>query len=170
MGAYGVAMTGAARVSAVLVVWALTAGCASQRAQALIRKSTADHVYTLPRDALWPSIRAWVQSRGWVTHELQGRYVIVSDWEEDLDGHTYARYQVEALEARDGGTAVRILRQSQNLSDGKLYFKRTGRPEQFMMTTLGPTHTKRAIDLELELMRRLDGARARQIEDAARVP
>lgn len=152
---------------AVLLVAMVGVSCATYRTQDLVRERLAEYVYPQSREALWPEIRDWTHRKGWVIHEYTERFAIVSDWAEDMDGHTYVRYQVEALEAR-GGTSVRILRQSQNLSDGKLYFKRTGRPERFMMTTMGPTHTKRAFDLELELLRQFDRPRADQIERDAR--
>ena len=138
-------------LAAAVMVAASSLGCATLRAgmarQKYIHEQTQAHVYQMPIADVWPNVRKLLFERG---YQVKG-----SD--------TGNAFSVETeSKPGDAGSAVRYLVQGTKLDE------RSCRVEFTKMTsTPNGSKSDRDLDLEWQLLKRVDPAGAQQIETAA---
>lgn|GEM_PF-1042484 len=161
------------------------AGCSSSLRQNYLRDKAADHVYTRPLPDLWPEVKALLKEQGYSWKEMQGRFVLETEWR-DAGGGTLgptasSRFLVEGLTLANGGAILRVMRGnrvSQSIGVGNVDQRiatggsQRAQEEQAQArldsTTSGtlPTQQNYARDLELELLllQRIEPASAAKLE------
>ena len=150
----------------LIAATSLTA-CGPLHRSAVIKERTEHHHYAQSLDALWPSVRAFLDEYRFEYEEVPEQHLFVTDWRDELDGAAYTQYVIQGERLGATESRITIRRMSRQVGDGKPYWKLTKRPERFSKTTLGYTFYERALDLEWELLRRLDPEGAKAIEVAA---
>lgn len=170
-----------------LVVAALLtlAGCSRSLRQNYMRDKAADHVYARTLPDLWPEVKALLKEQGYSWKEMQGRFVLETEWR-DAGGGTLgptssSRFLVEGLTLANGGAILRVMRgnrTTQSIGVGNVDQRiatggsQRAQEEQAQArldsTTSGvlPTQQNYARDLELELMllQRIEPASALKLE------
>ena len=143
-------------IAAGLIVTALAAtGCAgiraSQARQDYIEQATRSHVYDKPCSQVWPDARQLLFAEGYSVKDTgEGAMMTVeTEWnyEDEFDDTEATRYLVQGTAPRDGTCKVEFTR-SERQSDGDL-------------------ETERDVDMEWELLQRVDPAEAREIRAEA---
>ncbi|RKH59401.1 hypothetical protein [Corallococcus llansteffanensis] len=177
-------------LSAVLVVSGLLAGCAGPQRHAYLRDRTATVTYSRPLAELWPEVKATMEEHGYSWRELQGRYVLETEWLDSGGGTlgptSSTRYLIEGITLRDGRCVLRALRNDRvQQSVGVSYTDSGGGgsssgkladPNAVGRSTSGlgaaQKQSYRDLELELEFLRRLDpkAASALEAEASAKYP
>jgi hypothetical protein len=167
---------------AVATLLALS-GCAGTRRENFQRDQAAAHVYRKPLVELWPQVKAVLQEKGYSWRESSGRFVLETEWRDAGDGTlgtaTSYRYLVEGYTRPSGGTILRVMRAERTSQDiGSNYRSGVVRTRSDMAGAVASSNTSgklpaerrsaRDLQLELELLQRLDPEAAAKLEADAK--
>jgi hypothetical protein len=162
--------------AACLILSALVSTACAGQSQAL-REAAAEHVYAQPLPELWPQVEAFMTEQGYVWRAASGHYALRTEWRESGTSgttRTLVSYLVQGEAHPSGGCILRVLRgikaepnnQAGDLSAMTMTGTGTSREVQGLLSEqelsrqsqraiYAPT---RDLDMELELMRKLDPA------------
>jgi len=185
-------MTGCVRVAGVcwaVSTWLALAGCSGTLRHNHQRDQAAHHVYRQPLAVIWPQVKALLREQGYSWKEAPGTFVLETEWR-DAGGGTLgaaaaSRYLVEAVSVASGGVLLRVMRGDRvTQATGVGYVQGTlgdpstvrGREERSVAVSNAnaagalPTRQTYARDLELELqlLQRIDPESAARLEAEAR--
>jgi hypothetical protein len=169
-----------------VVVLSLLTGCAAQKRENYLRDRAAEHVYTQPLNAMWPSVEAVLEEKGYYWREVPDRFVLETEWKENGGGtlgHSYTRFLIEGMRTKSGGSILRVLRNDASSQPAAVnYAGRTGpitsaRAANDAMIDASNSNTtgmtelqKRAyrdLGLELEVLQAIDPEAAAALEKDA---
>jgi len=160
--------------SLFLSAWVSTA-CAGQ-SQAM-REAAAEHVYSQPLPELWPQVEAFMTERGYIWRAAPGQSVLRTEWRENGTSgatRTLVSYLVQGETHPSGGCILRVsrgMKADPNNQVGDLSAMPTtgmgnavenrgllADQELSMQSQRAIYAPSRDLDMELELMRKLDPA------------
>lgn len=146
----------------------LTAGCAAARRETYIHEQTAQHVYRKPLDEVWPQVRMMLKEKELPLREAPGAYEISTDWHmvgapSSLGTH-YVRYLVRGRQPGPALCTVQILKQDRTEAGPGPVDSRTGQRREIGTDY---THLTRDVQMEWELMQRVDPEAAQALQAEA---
>lgn len=158
-------------------------GCAGSLRENYQRDKAAGHVYRKPLAELWPGVKAVLKEKGYSWRENPGRFVLETEWR-DVGGGTLGpatayRFLVEGVTLTTGGTVLRVTRAERTSRDiGVGYVDGVVKTRRDLASAIEssdasgklPTErsTARDLELELELLRRIDPEGAAKLEADAK--
>ncbi len=100
--------------SCVLLLAALSAGCATLQTQNAVREAAGRHVYEMPVEKVWPHVRAVLAEKGYHLKQNTTDFEVLTDWKESMQGSqvagTWTRYLVQANRLDGAACVVRAVR------------------------------------------------------------
>ncbi|WP_163995506.1 hypothetical protein [Pyxidicoccus caerfyrddinensis] len=159
------------------------AGCSNTLRHNYMRDEASHHVYRKELVEIWPAVHAVLKERGLSWRENPGLFVLETEWRESGGGTlgptTSSRFLVEGLRQANGGVSLRVTRldrTSQSIgvgyTDGLVRNSRDRAAAANGSTASGtlPTENRssRDLELELELLQRIDPEGAAKLEADAK--
>ncbi len=167
---------------AVATLLALS-GCSRSLRENYQRDQAANHVYRKPLAEMWPQVKALLQEKGYSWRENPGRFVLETEWRDagggSLGPATSYRYLVEGNTLPNGSTTLRVTRAERTSQDiGVDYRNGVVRTRSDMAGAMASSNTSgklpterrsaRDLQLELELLQRIDPEAAAKLEADAK--
>jgi hypothetical protein len=171
--------TRAAGVLLAVASLLLMSGCAGSLRENYQRDRAASHVYRKSLAELWPQVKAVFQDKGYSWRENPGRFALETEWREagggTLGPATSYRYLVEGNTLPNGGTTLRVTRAERTSQDiGVEYREGVVRTRSDLAGAIASSNTSgklpterraaRDLQLELELLQRIDPEAAAKLE------
>jgi uncharacterized lipoprotein len=166
---------------AIAALLALT-GCSGSLRQNYLRDQAAHHVYHQPLVEIWPTVHAVLKEKGYSWRENPGRFVLETEWLDSGGGTlgpaTSSRLLVEGVHVASGGVALRVTRldrTSQAVGSSYVDGAVSTRAEHAAAVNSNNNNSPQAeqrsardLELELELLRRIDPEAAAKLEADAK--
>jgi len=158
-------------------------GCSGSLRKNYMRDKAADHVYRKPLAEIWPGVYAVLKDKGYSWRENPGRFVLETEWRESGGGTlgpaSSSKFLVEGVTLATGGSVLRVQRLDRttqevgtNYTDGVV---KTRADAAAALASGGARSTlptqkssARDLELELELLQRIDPQAALRLEADAK--
>lgn len=176
-------ITRAAGVCLAIATLLALAGCSGSLQKNYMRDKASHHVYRKPLAEIWPSVYAVLKDKGYSWRENPGRFVLETEWRESGGGTlgptTSSKFLVEGVTLASGGAVLRVQRLDRmtqevgtNYTDGVVKTRAdvaAAVASGGARTTL-PTQQSfaRDLEMELELLQRIDPEGAARLEQDAK--
>ncbi|MCP3142853.1 hypothetical protein [Pyxidicoccus xibeiensis] len=168
---------------AVATLAALT-GCSGTLRENYQRDLAANHVYRKELAEVWPHVQATLRDKGYSWRENPGKYVLETEWLDSGGGTlgpvSSSRFLVEGVRHTSGGCVLRVMRGdriSQDIGVGYTDGSKVRTRADLQESLQGnggrgklPTEQRyaRDLELELELLQRIDPEGAAKLEEDAK--
>lgn len=153
----------------LLVLAAMATGCAASRRESYMQDKAHEHVYRMPLAELWPQARTLVTDKGYSLMENKGGYELQTEWLQTSAasslGTTYQRYLLRGHERGPGQSSVEFIKMVRNetrAADGS-----DGAKVGAVAQTTGANQAQPDLEMELELLKRVDAEAAKKYQDEA---
>ncbi|PTL80004.1 hypothetical protein [Vitiosangium sp. GDMCC 1.1324] len=152
----------------VLAIATLAVGCAASRREAYIQDKASQYVYRKPIAEVWPQVRMLLKEKDLPLRESPGGFEISTDWHPvgapSSLGTNYVRYLVRGKQPTPAMCAVEIFRQNRTEAGQGPVDAQTGQRRELGTDT---TNLQRDMEMEWELLQRVDPEGAKALRDEA---
>lgn len=156
----------------LMLLAAMATGCAASRRESYMQDKAHEHVYRMPLAELWPQARTLVTDKGYSLMENKGGYELQTEWLQTSAasslGTTYQRYLLRGHERGPGQSSVEFIKMVRNEARGADGVNANGEGGGGRVAqTQGTNQAQPDLEMEWELLKRVDAESAKKYQDEA---